>query len=129
MTKKKFIRSKKVNKDTENELQTRKESLSVKTFLKDIWKLIAFILLAFLFIKKILTASGGILWTGWLIIGGCFAFLTGLGMWVSPWVERITGIDQGKAETITVIIFVGIVTLAAYVFWDSIVPFVVSRDK
>ena len=98
MAKKKSIRSKKGNNDTENESLTREQPLNVKIFLKNIWVIIALILFLSLFIKKILTISGDILWTGWLILVGCFALITCLGIWISPWIERITGIDEDKAK-------------------------------
>ena len=130
MAKKKSTKLKRSSSDIEKKALVQEEQLSVKTFLKNIWVIIAFILFLSLCIKKISTASdNSIQWTGWLILGVCFALITGLGTWVSPWVERIMGIKEDQAETCTAIILVGIVAAVAFFLWDYIAPFIVSNVK
>jgi hypothetical protein len=129
MTKKKSDQSKNSNNSIENKILTQEKVPSVKTFIKNIWVIIAVILFFFLFINKVLTAFGSIVWTGWLMLGVCFILIIGLGMLISPWIERTTGIDEGKADTLTAILLVGVLVIVSYVFWDYIAPFFGSGVK
>ena len=130
LVKKKISGSKKSTNVTENGVLTQEDRLKVKSLLKGIWVLIVFFLIVFLFIKKINTAfADGIQWTGWLILGACFALITGLGIWIYPLVERVTGMKENKAITFTAIVLVGIVTAASYLLWEYIAPFFTSSLK
>ena len=130
LAKKKSSGSKRRANDTENEVLTQEDRLKVKSLLKGIWVLLVFFLILGLFIKKINTTfANGIQWTGWLILGACFALITGLGIWIYPLVERVTGMNENKAITFTAIALVGIVIAASYLLWEYIAPFFASNVK
>ncbi len=124
MGKRKSSRSKKVTIDTYNEVLTPDDRVKIKSLFKGIWVLIVLILMFSLAIKKVFTATdNGIQWTGWLILAGGFALIIGLGIWISPWVEKITGMSEDRAITVIVVILVGITVGAAYLLWGYIEPF------
>jgi predicted Na+-dependent transporter len=130
MAKKKSFGPKRSRRDTENGSLTQEDHVKVKSLAKDILVIVAFFSILCLFIKKVSTVfDDGIQWTGWLILGVCLTLITGLVIWVYPWVERVTGMNENKAINCTVIVLVGIMSAAVYLLWEYIVPFFVSNVK